>query len=205
MAILSLSEFAESMGMPYNTVKVNAQRGKIIKGTDGKIDTENPTNKLFFNKQTSNLGTIITKKDVSIKEKKTVERVSGLTESQKQYTDLDLRTRIATAELKERENEIKKIQLEKAAGNLLPVDLVESILVINIQAIFKVFESELENLASIYNEVFGGTRKELAVIIEKQRGILAKAIDKSSEDAKAEIDIAVSDYQDVRSRGERKL
>ena len=44
MAIVSLTEFAEMIGMSYDTVKKNAQRGKIIKGTDGKIDTDNAVN-----------------------------------------------------------------------------------------------------------------------------------------------------------------
>jgi len=204
MAILSLSEFAESMGMPYNTAKVNAQRGKIIKGTDGKIDTENAVNRLFFNKQIAKIGTKPDKKEVGTKEKRVVQKPTGLTATQKQYEDLDLRTKIATAEAKERENELRRIQLEKIAGNLLPVDLCEKIIIINIQAVFKSFESEMENMASIYNEEFGGNRSTLVNIVKKQREVFARAIKKAQTDADYELKNAVDEFQDTRDRGQRK-
>ena len=127
-----------------------------------------------------------------------------MTASQQVYTQLDLRTKIATAEAKENESELKRIQIDKIAGKLLPVELVEKIFTINIQGVFKTFEGELENIASIYVEVLGGSRTELAEIIGKQREVLAKAIQKAKDDAEHEIEIAVDDYKQVRSRGERK-
>ena len=204
MAILSLKEFGDSMGMPYDTTKKNAQRGNIIKGTDGKIDTENAVNRLFFDKQIALAGTKTTKSTSEIKEKNTVEKPTGLTASQKQYADLDLRTKIATAEAKERENELRRIQLEKIAGNLLPVDLCEKIIIINIQAVFKSFESEMENMASIYNEEFGGNRSTLVNIVKKQREVFARAIKKAQTDADYELKNAVDEFQDTRDRGQRK-
>jgi hypothetical protein len=204
MAIKSLKEFCESMGMPYDTAKKNAQRGNIIKGTDGKIDTENPINRLFFDKQISLKGTKITKTSSETKGKKVFENQTSLSFNQKQYVELDLRTKIATAESKERENELKRIQLEKQAGNLLPVDLCEKIITINIQAVFKSFEGEMENMASIYNEEFGGNRTTLVNIVKKQREVFARAIKKAGEDADYELKNAVDEFQDTRDRGQRK-
>lgn len=203
MAIFSIREFGESVGMSYDTTKKNVQRGNIIKGDNGKIDSENPINKLFLNTQKGVVGTKQQHKEAVLKEKKAVERPTGLTAEQKVYNDLDLRTRIAAAEVKERESELKRIQLEKLAGNLLPVDLCEKIISINIQAVFKGFESEMENMASIYNEEFGGDRKTLVNIIRKQREVFARAIAKASKDAKYELENAVNDFQDTKTRGQR--
>lgn len=200
MAIVSLQEFADSLGMPYDTAKKNAQRGNIVRGTDGKIDTENPVNKVFFDKKKALISTKPVKEQSEKPTKKTVERVTGQTESQKQYLDLDLRTRIATAEAKEHESALKRMQLEKMAGNLLPVDLVENVLVINLQTIFKTFEGELENIASL----FVTDRKELTEVMTKQKELLAKVIEKAKSDAMHEIDNAIDEYKEVRSRGERK-
>lgn len=207
MAIVSLTEFAEMIGMSYDTAKKNAQRGKIIKGTDGKIDTDNAVNRLFLDKKKAqNINkpnTVVAQNDVS-KTRKTVERPTGLTAQQKQYADIDLRTRIAAAETKEREAELKRLQLEKLAGNLLPVDQVEKIIVVNVQAILKNFRSERDNMALVMVERFGGSRKDLVEITTALDKIMDVVISKAEKDANYELDIAVSQYQEVRSRGERK-
>lgn len=207
MAIVSLTEFAEMIGMSYDTAKKNAQRGKIIKGTDGKIDTDNAVNRLFLDKKKAqNINKpnpVVAQNDVS-KTRKTVERPTGLTAQQKQYADIDLRTRIAAAETKEREAELKRLQLEKLAGNLLPVDQVEKIIVVNVQAILKNFRSERDNMALVMVERFGGSRKDLVEITTALDKIMDVVISKAEKDANYELDIAVSQYQEVRSRGERK-
>lgn len=207
MAIVSLTEFAEMIGMSYDTVKKNAQRGKIIKGTDGKIDTDNAVNRLFLDKKKAqNINKpnpVVAQNDVS-KTRKTVERPTGLTAQQKQYADIDLRTKIAAAETKEREAELKRLQLEKLAGNLLPVDQVEKIIVVNVQAILKNFRSERDNMALVMVERFGGNRKDLVEITTALDKIMDVVISKAEKDANYELDIAVSQYQEVRSRGERK-
>jgi hypothetical protein len=207
MAIVSLTEFAEMIGMSYDTAKKNAQRGKIIKGTNGKIDTDNAVNRLFLDKKKAqNINKpnpVVAQNDVS-KVRKPVERPTGLTAQQKQYADIDLRTRIAAAETKEREAELKRLQLEKLAGNLLPVDQVEKIIVVNVQAILKNFRSERDNMALVMVERFGGNRKDLVEITTALDKIMDVVISKAEKDANYELDIAVSQYQEVRSRGERK-
>jgi hypothetical protein len=207
MAIVSLTEFAEMIGMSYDTAKKNAQRGKIIKGTNGKIDTDNAVNRLFLDKKKAqNINKpnpVVAQNDIS-KTRKTVERPTGLTAQQKQYADIDLRTKIAAAETKEREAELKRLQLEKLAGNLLPVDQVEKIIVVNVQAILKNFRSERDNLALVMVERFGGSRKDLVEITTALDKIMDVVISKAEKDANYELDIAVSQYQEVRSRGERK-
>lgn len=201
MALKSLEEFGDSMGMPYDTVKKNAQRGNIIKGTDGLIDTENPKNKVFYDKKIALLGTKSVVKDDNTKEKKPVDKPIGQTASQKQYADLDLRTKVAVAEAKERENELKAIQLEKMAGKLLPVELCEKIVVINIQAILKGFRSEKETMTNIFVERFGGSRKDMVEINMELDKILEVVIKKAKKDAGFEIDNAVNEYQEIRGRG----
>jgi hypothetical protein len=207
MAIVSLTEFAEMIGMSYDTAKKNAQRGKIIKGTGGKIDTDNAVNRLFLDKKKAQninkQNQVVAQNDVS-KTRKTVERPTGLTAQQKQYADIDLRTKIAAAETKEREAELKRLQLEKLAGNLLPVDQVEKIIVVNVQAILKNFRSERDNMALVMVERFGGSRKDLVEITTALDKIMDVVISKAEKDANYELDIAVSQYQEVRSRGERK-
>ena len=117
---------------------------------------------------------------------------------------LELRQKTANAEYKEREAELKQIQLEKIAGNTLPLDLVDTILTINLQTIFKVFSSELENIATISVEILGGSREDLVRITNSQSVILNKLVETAKTNANFEIDRAVAEYSEVRARGERK-
>lgn len=199
MAILSLKEFGDSMGMSYNTVKVNSQRGKIIKGTNGKIDTENAVNKLFFDKQIILKGTKPElKKDVNTVEKIVIEKPNTQTKEQKIYRDLDLRTKIAIVELKEREAEVKRIQLEKSAGNLLPVDIVEKVLVINFQSIFKNLDSEIENKCYLWGERLNATQDQIIEMISHERVFLSKCIEKAKIDANHQFATSIKEHQEIK-------
>ena len=83
----------------------------------------------------------------------------------------------------------------------MPIELVERIFTINIQNIFKNIEGELENLASIY---IPNDREALSLAIQRQKELLVKIVEKSKEDAGIEIENAVNEYAETRSRGERK-
>lgn len=209
MAILNMKEFATLVGLSYDTVKKNAQRGNIVKGTGGKIDTENATNRLFIDEKKASNSVNPTKYKNDIDEKPTnkrkvsSEQPTGLTTIQKEYADIELRKKRADLDLVERGAELKRIQLEKAAGNLLPVDLVSAIFSINIQSIFKSIEGNLENIASVYVERFGGTRKDLAEIVEVQRVELSKAIEQAKENGFIELENAISEFRETRGRGEK--
>lgn len=87
---------------------------------------------------------------------------------------------------------------------MLPIDLASKIMKINLQSVFRTFEGEAENVAGIFSEVLGGSRSELSEIIKRMRESLAVAIEKAKEDSAAEIKQAISEYSEVRSRGERK-
>ena len=199
-------QFAEAYGIKESTVKSYVHRKQLQKDSDGWIDTELDKNKLFILEMELKINNGTTQK-VSVENvtsKKPVEKPTGKTKEQQQYADIDLRTKIAAAETKEREAELKRLQLEKLAGNLLPVDQCEKIIVVNVQAILKNFRSERDNMALVMVERFGGSRKDLVEITTALDKIMDVVISKAEKDANYELDIAVSQYQEVRSRGERK-
>ena len=192
-------EFADAYGIKESTVKSYIFRKQLQRDANGLIDTENDRNKLFIlEMQLKPSGKKKAENEVVSKSKKEIQQKISFEE--KQIIDLDHRKRIAETEAKERESELKRIQLEKIAGNLMPVELVEKILVINIQSIFKNFESEMENLARVYVP----DRDLLAQAISDQKELLSKIIAKTKEDSSIEIENAINEYQETRSRGERK-
>jgi hypothetical protein len=118
--------------------------------------------------------------------------------------DLDLRKRTAETTLVERNSELRQLQLEKIAGNTLPLDITKSILMINIQTIFTTFNSEIDNMVTITVEELGGTRADAVRIQNKLKVVFKKLIETTKDNSNREIEKVVNEYADVRSRGERK-
>ena len=126
-------------------------------------------------------------------------------EEDAELVDWKKRKEKADALKAERQAELAQLQVEKLMGSLMPVDLAEMMLKINIQDIFRTFEIELHNMASIYCDILaGGDRKKLAEIVSKLRLKLNEVIKRVEETAAQEIENAIEEYAEVRSRGERK-
>lgn len=137
--------------------------------------------------------------NIVVPEKKTSEAKKKIIEKQNEIamesSNWDKRKKQADALKAERSAELAQLQIDKMKGKLLPVELIQSVLVINIQTIFKEFESECLNLASIYTDVLaGGDRGKLAEITEKVREKINDVVKRSEETATNEIENAVDDY-----------
>lgn len=118
--------------------------------------------------------------------------------------DYDLRQKKANAEYRERESELKKMQLEKIAGNTLPLDLTKKILKINCQAILIQFLASVENMVAITVEELGGNRADNVRITNELKTVFKKTVENCSKNADREIENAVAEYSEVRSRGEKR-
>jgi|GEM_PF-1766784 len=144
---------------------------------------------------------IYTKEETPTERKKRLEQ----NEEDGETTSWDLRKKKADAIKAEKSVEMQQIQINKLNGSLMPVDLVESILKVNIQHINKNFEQDLINIASIYCDVLsGGNRDKLAELILKIRQKLNSTIKRTEQTAFQEIENVVENYAESRSRGERK-
>lgn len=144
--------------------------------------------------------------------KKTVEKLTPEEKKEKEierkarisFLDMEVRKKQADLSVVERNAEIKQMQLEKIAGNTLPLDITKTLLKVNLQSIMKTFKAELENIATISVEILGGTREDLVRITNEQDLILTKLIKNAKANADSEIERIVTEYSEVRSRGERK-
>ena len=126
-------------------------------------------------------------------------------EEEQEWVDWDMRKKIADALKAEKAAELAQLQVDKLMGNLMPVDMVEMIFKMNTQDIFKTFENELINLASIYCDILaGGNREKLSEIIKQLRQRLTDTIERIKENTADEIENAIESYAEERSRGERK-
>ena len=118
-------------------------------------------------------------------------------------TNLTIRKKRADALKAEREAEYKHLQIQRLQGKLMPVELVEKTLSINIQGIFRSFEASAENIASIYNERLGGDRADLADMVTRMRQELERAIKTAKQKSKEEITAHMLEHA-ATQRGEKK-
>jgi len=214
-------EFAEFCGVNASIIAVNVQRKKIVRDQDNMILISDPVN-VSFKKRRDYLQTdagqatiegAATRKRGQLKNEKLTaaqKEVKKLLKAEaKKKTPMEIwreKKIIADAKKAQYEAELKAVQLEKAMGKVIPIELLHTILKINIQHIFIGFENELQNIASVYCDVLaGGDRGRLAEIISKMRDVLERIIKRTEESADKEIELAVDEFAEVRSRGESKV
>ncbi len=138
---------------------------------------------------------------VSAEEKRMIEenRIKNTT-----FQQMEFRKKEADVKLAERSAELKQMELEKKAGNTLPLDLVRKIEVINFQNLLNSLLNETKNMATVMVEKFGGTRSDVVEIETKLNQIFKRTVETTKKNVDREIESAVSEYTEVRSRGERK-
>ena len=230
MALVTRQEWADLCGKPLNYINTYIGRKKISVLSNKMIDTENELNKIFKKncKKLNAAPPKETKKPTSFKEvienvmpetskemldeiftKPETAKEKKLREAQNEEDEeklsWDMRKKIADALKAERAAELAQLQVDKMMGALMPTELVETILRVNIQDILKTFENSCINLASIYCTILAkGDRTKLAEITGKLRIELASIVKRTEASAAQEIEGVIEEYSEARNRGERK-
>lgn len=230
MSLVSRKEYAAISKTTVSNVNVYVSRGKVIVEDDGLIDTDNPINKMasdnwiklhFEKEEKKKLDALRKEAQEKVQsqhkikgyEKPKVEKAvkrgrkpkSRADKKTEFILDMDKRKKQADVLLQERKAEVEKLKLDKLAGKLIPVDLVFQVLNIHNKSIFATFQSDVENLASIFCEILAeGDRSKLSEVTQKISEKLIETVEKSRDLADLEIDNAVAEYAETRSRGERK-
>ena len=190
-----------------NRIALNKQRKaeEVAEKKAAKVDKQKEKEgfkKVIKEAMPDNSSTLI---DEIFSEEDEEEKQEKQDEEDDEIVNWELRKKIADALKAERAAELQLIQIEKLNGNLMPVDLVTAIFDINIKDIFKGFENELLNIASIYcDQLAGGDRTALAEITEILREKLNETIKRIEETAEAEIENLIDSYAESRNRGEKK-
>nr|WP_299067150.1 hypothetical protein [uncultured Allomuricauda sp.] len=226
--LLTPIDFASAVGLKYTTLRSHLSRKKLYKSGD-YIDTDFELNKLYINEQTKGKGLDLTqienpkKTDTKPMESSpppkkgktkraapkvdapdTIKVDTTVSRENLIHSSLDLRKKRADAEKAERDNQLKEIEVAKKMGELMPIDMVEKILTVNIRTIIRESESEWQNIASIYCEILGGDRAHLSQMVEQMNKRMDKMIKDVKLKAGDEIKQVIKDYAEVRSRGQRK-
>ncbi|MES2287240.1 MAG: hypothetical protein V4547_16230 [Bacteroidota bacterium] len=182
------------------------EKAKGIKATPTKPASKpaaQPSTEQIYNEVVEKVDveeTIYTEKETPAQKKKREQQ----NDDDSEYTGWELRKKIADTLKAERAAEKAQLEIEKMMGNLMPVELVMQILTVNIKDIFLTFETDLENLASIYCDILaGGDRTKLAQIMVKLREKLTSNIKRVETTAAKEVDNIVNEYSQQRGVGQR--
>lgn len=110
--------------------------------------------------------------------------------------ELALRKQVADVLKVERDAEKKKLEIEKLQGKLMPIELVEQILSINLNIVFKEFEASIFSQVQMF--IPSNDREEIASATEKIRFSLADVIQKAREESSDQIEAVINDYSQAR-------
>jgi hypothetical protein len=219
MAKFTRKDVEDMYSIKPGTLRQYIRRGKLIEDETGYIDNKNLINERFLKSKERALqptsvveevsAPVVIKKRVSapvdVKKNKPVKRAK-LTQREKDelsrmslLDSYEIRTKKADAELKERTAELKKLEIEKKAGELLPVDLVRKIIGINNKSIFINMEQEIRNQAGMMAK----DREELAILEKEMQKSLTISVKKAKDDMQAELENAINEFMDTRGRGQK--
>ena len=110
--------------------------------------------------------------------------------------ELAIRKSVADVLKFERDAEKKKLEIEKLQGKLIPIELVEQILSINLNMVFKEFEASIFSQVQMF--IPSNDREEIASATERIRYSLADVINKAKDEAADQIEAVISDYSQIR-------
>ncbi|MDT0647478.1 hypothetical protein RM545_12320 [Zunongwangia sp. F260] len=206
MSLLSTKDFAELAGVKLATLRQHVRREKVVK-TGNYINTEHPTNAIYLTDQWSKHGKPNMIPKETITEKPSIENIAFENTDKSialKAADWTLRKKEADALISERRAQELYYKNQRLQGKLMPIEIVEKTMVINIQSVFRSFEASAENIASVYNERLGGDRSSLTEMITRMREELERAINTAKRKSSEEIKALMQEYSVTRSRGEKK-
>jgi hypothetical protein len=138
----------------------------------------------------------IRKKEVELEEKRKISQYR---------VDQDVQKKGLEIENLELAKQQKMLQLQKAAGELMPVDLVVGVLKRHADSINKSFEKGLESLITVMtHELAAGNALAYGKYLGLAKQTLSDCIKKAGKSADEEVDILVDEFSQTLNRGQRR-
>ena len=226
MSIVARTEFAQLCGDDVKTLNVYIQRGKVTVGDNG-IDTKNPKNKMHLQKRKAfndakkagqidpkTIPAAVNYEVIKTPDNESTTPKTHTTALKRQSQNADDQN-IAFYQKKKLMGEAEKavlsaereqLLLDKAAGKLLPLDMVTNIHKLYARNIFVNFENALETLATKFCEIMaGGDQRLYTRVLQELKLSLDVVITKAGNETQEDIDTLIEDYSETRHRGERKI
>lgn len=224
--ILSYIEFSRAMGVNKGIVTMNVKRGNIEADEVNKtIDPAIPKNKIWIEKQAANghewnLNNVFGGKDKTekVKKEKGESKQEGKDKEDKEekkeegyldeYTnrmrELEYQRKLQDKKRRDQEIKLKDIEIEKKNGQLVPVDATQKIFVYSIETLRKSYEQGIKAIINIYAARFEIADDQQIQIDKDIHDLINELMVQSKKDLISGLDTVISEYSEVRGRGERK-
>lgn len=191
MAIYTRSEICKKFDMPSNRLSTYIERGKVIKDENNMFDLEHPKNKAFYEKILSKRGNVSVDAEVIEPEVVTAKVVSSKKPPKESkgtdgisLFDLELKKKKVDIELKEAEIRLKNIEEQKKLGELIPVDIVKTMIMTQAQSQVTSFKDAMDLFLVRISAKKKLTLEETAELKGGLIELINKAIDTSVENSK---------------------
>jgi len=226
MALLTRQQFADLCHGNVGTLNVHILRKKVsvYPGNKKLIDPENPINAKYLSENQSPAQRIpppkVRKKATSgIKEqidklkeeviqrepKEIQQKVARQVAVDQRRVDKDNHIQELEIKQKELRNQQLEMQLQKAAGQLLPIDLAQGVIERHATTIFVEFGKGIERIAKIFMAKTGCDAGLQAEMMQDAKVELESSINEARIASNKEIEILVGDYSETLTRGQRKV
>jgi hypothetical protein len=227
MALLSRKEFAAMCHGSTNTLNVHVSRGKVAlyPGNTKLIDPENPLNAKYLSEYQSpaqavpkvssrpSLPPVVDKKKLEKLKKEAIQpetreikqKVARQMAVDQRRVDKDNHMQELDIKSKELKNQQLEMQLQKAAGQLLPIDLAQGVIERHANTIFVEFDKGIERIAKIFMAKTGCDPGMQAELMQDAKVELESAIKLAGLKSNEEVEILVGDYSETLTRGQRKV
>lgn len=193
MALLKRTDLVKLLGISHATISMAVKRGHLIE-KNGKIDDRNQINALFISKNIRD--------DLEEEAEREATEQSGRDTNDLAYLSA-LKTKIWIKKTNE-EYEIAKVKKEKLQGSVIPVELVQSIIVLVAESVKIAYMDANEEIFLKISAKHRLTRAEHGSLKSLQADVINKAVDAAAEEAKKSLRRLQSEFSDTRGKGERK-
>jgi hypothetical protein len=191
-------------GMPSKDLSKYITRKKVAVGDDGLINDQIEQNAAFLAKRRSMKGDI-TADDVSPNyarpaAKKSATKPTGdADERSETLYGIDKRRRELDIETKQRDLELKNMEIDKRMGRLIPVDHVKIIFGTHARSITTAMSQLLDGHLIEISKRAKFTAEEMATMRGSMRDKMNDAIKRAVDDSKRSVESAIKEFVTIRS------
>lgn len=228
--LLKTNDFAKALGVNSGIITLAKKAGHIIHNDEGIYDILHPKNKFWIDGQvakgkTFDIGRILNAKFIPKEPKHakilkpsppTLETTiieKQKPDKRKKTPNHDVDSEVSSLydaklklEIKKLKNQDKldELKIAKIEGQLLPVVSVENIFLWAAENFRKTYEQDVDNMINIFIKRLGGMQKDFIEMKKLAMESLAITGQSLKENLLSGLENAITEYSEVRGRGERQ-
>ena len=210
MAEYSPKEFGELVGMSRSTIEVNVKRYKIVKNEAKKIDSNNPINALFIEKNLQKKedtpevkSKVVTNKTTVKKKQETTEDTAKDVTTASAMMQVEYATKKLNAQKIQTEIKIKELDLEKKQGLVIETNFAKELLQLVVSELSNEYRNSSKQFIIKLSATYDIPDIEIAGINKIFDDSINEAVDNAKNNIRKRTREYVQEYSKSRNIGER--